>query len=252
MSPWLAGYLDRTRQPWACILFVVPLLIAYEIGLYAISPTPDDVRTGADAWLRHAFARGGVSLTFAAPLVIVFGLGLWGWFAPPRPVVDPLGVWVGMVSESALFASLLFGLVQLAFPLLAYGGGMLQGSLDRFLDVSPGQPTEATWGVILRYIGAGIYEETIFRLVGFSLLRLVFLAGDLRPNWADGLAAVISSLLFAAAHHLGSGQDHINVTVFLYRTLAGLYFAGVFRARGFGIAVGAHAGFDVLVGLVLK
>ncbi len=252
MSPRFAGYLDRTRQPWACILFVVPLLIAYEVGLYAISPMPDEARTGADAWLRTAFVRGGVAFSFAAPLLILVGLGLWSWLAPPRAVVDPLGVWVGMVGESALFAGLLFGLVQLAFPLLAYGGGLLQDSLGRFLEVSPGQPPEATWGMILRYVGAGIYEETIFRLVGFSLLRFLFLAGDLRPSWADGLAAILSSLLFAAAHHWGSGQEHIDVTVFLYRALAGLYFAGVFRTRGFGIAVGAHAGYDVLVGLVLR
>jgi hypothetical protein len=31
-----------------------------------------------------------------------------------------------------------------------------------------------------------------------------------------------------------------------------LYFAWLYQARGFGIAVGAHAGYDVLVGLILQ
>ena len=38
----------------------------------------------------------------------------------------------------------------------------------------------------------------------------------------------------------------------LFRTLAGLYFAWLYCVRGFGIAVGAHAGYDVLVGLFVK
>jgi hypothetical protein len=33
--------------------------------------------------------------------------------------------------------------------------------------------------------------------------------------------------------------------------LAGTYFALVFRLRGFGVAVGAHACYDVLVGVAV-
>jgi hypothetical protein len=33
--------------------------------------------------------------------------------------------------------------------------------------------------------------------------------------------------------------------------LAGLFFAGLFVLRGFGITVGTHAAYDLLVGLLL-
>jgi hypothetical protein len=36
---------------------------------------------------------------------------------------------------------------------------------------------------------------------------------------------------------------------FVFRTCAGLFFTFLFVARGFGVAVGAHAGYDVLVGV---
>ena len=36
---------------------------------------------------------------------------------------------------------------------------------------------------------------------------------------------------------------------FLFRVLAGLYFTAIYQFRGFGIAVGAHACYDVLVGI---
>lgn len=252
MSPWLTAYLVRTRQPWVNALFVIPLLIAYEVGLFLLSPNPDDLRTGADAWLRRLFNAAGIYPALVTPIAVALGLAVWGWLAKTERWEDPLGTCSGMILESAVFAGLLFGLVQLTFPLLARGGDIVQNALGHYLEISPGYLPETTWAIILRFVGAGIYEETIFRLVGFSALRLLFTAGDVQPRWANLLAAFGSSFLFAAAHHMGSGAEHINATVFLYRMFAGLYFAALFQMRGFGVAVGAHVGFDTLVGLILR
>jgi hypothetical protein len=41
----------------------------------------------------------------------------------------------------------------------------------------------------------------------------------------------------------------MNTYVFLFRTMAGVYFALLFQFRGFAVAAGAHACYDVLVGL---
>jgi hypothetical protein len=37
---------------------------------------------------------------------------------------------------------------------------------------------------------------------------------------------------------------------FVFRTVAGLFFSALFIYRGFGIAAGTHAAYDMLVGLV--
>ena len=42
-----------------------------------------------------------------------------------------------------------------------------------------------------------------------------------------------------------------HIYVFLFRMLAGIYFALLFRLRGFGIAVGTHAFYDIIVGVTL-
>ena len=50
----MRNYLRATRHPWACLLFLVPLLFAYELGLLWLGG--DNVaamRNGADAWLRR-------------------------------------------------------------------------------------------------------------------------------------------------------------------------------------------------------
>jgi hypothetical protein len=56
--------------------------------------------------------------------------------------------------------------------------------------------------------------------------------------------------LFSLAHYVGPHGDEIRLASFIFRTLAGAFFAVLFVVRGFGIAVGAHAGYDILVGLL--
>ena len=64
-------------------------------------------------------------------------------------------------------------------------------------------------------------------------------------------SVLTSALLFSAAHHVGPYGEAFNHSVFLFRTLAGLYFALLYQLRGFGIAVGTHTCYDVLVGVVV-
>ena len=106
--------------------------------------------------------------------------------------------------------------------------------------------------LIVCFLGAGIYEETLFRLLLFSGLLALFTLMDLPVLWSLTLAAAGSALAFAAAHHLGVNGDPFHGYVFAFRAAAGGYFAWLYHTRGFGVAVGAHAGYDVLVGLLLR
>src|SRR5205085_8898747 len=120
------------------------------------------------------------------------------------------------------------------------------------LQMTSSEP-QALWGQIVSYLGAGIYEETLFRLLLFAGLVQLFAWSETKTSpLAVALAAFGSALLFAGAHHVGPHGDPFNIYVLAFRTFAGLYFACLYQARGFGIAVGAHAGYDVLVGLILQ
>jgi hypothetical protein len=63
------------------------------------------------------------------------------------------------------------------------------------------------------------------------------------------IAAGAAAVAFAAAHHVGPHRLTVRADYFVFRTAAGLFFTALFVARGFGVAVGAHAGYDVLVGV---
>jgi membrane protease YdiL (CAAX protease family) len=98
------------------------------------------------------------------------------------------------------------------------------------------------------FCGAGLYEEVLFRLlllpaVGWLIARL-----GATPPAAAVWAVLTTSVLFAAAHYVGPLGDTFDLHSFAFRTLAGLFFAILFLVRGFGIAAGTHAVYDMIVG----
>jgi hypothetical protein len=101
------------------------------------------------------------------------------------------------------------------------------------------------------FVGAGVYEEFLFRLLLLPALVLLFTKGGVPAARAGLLAILWTSVLFSAAHYIGPGGDSFSLFTFLFRFLAGLFFATVFLHRGFGIVVGCHAAYDLLVGLML-
>jgi hypothetical protein len=255
MAKNTCSYWEATRHPWSCVLFVLPLLAAYELGVRWLAPAaPEEYRNGADVWLREAMASVGVS-PYGAPGLLLLVLLAWAlWRLHDRPA-DQAGVWAGMAGESAAFALLLLGVSQGLWHVLRIADRVLCSHAPRLVALAwpslrRGVPEPAV-AQIISFLGAGIYEETLFRLLLFSGLLAVFVLADFPTIWSFALAAAASALLFAGAHHLGAHGEPFDGAYFAFRTAAGLYFAGLYRVRGFGIAVGAHAFYDVLVGLLL-
>jgi hypothetical protein len=255
MAADIDNYWTATKHPWACLLFVFPLLAIYEIGLF-LAPTasPEELRNGADVWIRTALGEIGIPPLYGAPCLLLGVLLAWAIVKRGGWPSDRVGVWVGMAAESAAYALLLLGLSQVLWHVLLRADHVLGQPSQRIamLSLESAAP-EPMWGQIVSYLGAGIYEETLFRLILFAGLVRVFAWSEPKPSLlALALAAFASALLFAGAHHLGPNGDPFNAYVLSFRTFAGLFFAWLFQARGFGIAVGAHTGYDVLVGLILQ
>jgi membrane protease YdiL (CAAX protease family) len=151
-----------------------------------------------------------------------------------------------MMLESCVLAVALVGvsrLVDLSFV-------MLDEKRLPLLGVSPSAPVSSSFAPLIGFLGAGVYEEALFRLVLvpvlFGLLKLLQTPQIL----ASALAVTGSALLFSLAHHAGSPAEPFTWFAFVFRWMAGVYFAWVFVIRGFGIAVGTHAAYDILVGWI--
>jgi hypothetical protein len=126
----------------------------------------------------------------------------------------------------------------LAMPLLAVA--VMLPTLFPILMAAGGGPTP------LLAFGAGVYEELAFRLIGVTLGVVVLKdVLGLPAKAALWLAIGGMAMLFSLYHY--RGVEAFAWDTFTFRTLAGVYFGVIFHLRGFGVAAGTHAAYDLLV-----
>lgn len=243
--PPAAGYWQLSRQPLASLLFVAPLLVIYEAGMLIAGPQA--LRNGADVWLRQLLDLVGLGNYFLLPALTAGILLAWQHLAGLPWRVSPR-VLLGMAIESGILAVALLFIARVHANWFAavFAGVPTASEAAAWLATAPREP--GLLGRLTLYLGAGIYEELLFRLVLLSLLAVALRAAGVTRGWAFSVAVVISSVVFSAAHYVGPHGDAIRLSSFVFRFLAGAFFSVLFVVRGFGIAAGAHACYDILVG----
>jgi len=244
-----ADYWGLSRQPLVSLVFVAPILAIYEAGVLSLGPKA--VRNGVDVWLRGFLELLDFGNYFLLPVLVV-GI-LLGWHHTTRqPWRVPRGVFWGMAVECVGLAFCLRLISQVeAFALSALFGSASGAAKAAALAAGASSKTAG----LIAFLGAGVYEELLFRLILFCAV-----AWGIRRAGMVGAAATIAAVLatsavFAAAHYVGPYGEAIAWREFafwygaIFRFLAGVFFSALFVARGFGIAAGAHAGYDILVKL---
>jgi hypothetical protein len=259
------------------VIFLLPFIAFYELGTFSINTdilNQSQIRVVAFVWLQHILESLG------------FG-GKFAWAAPPLAVIVILlslqltsgkqwYFWAGDVLPMILECVLLA--VPLIVLTLLISSTGTQGSADRFdeankhavspvvcyaaqgedipppvNDIEEAERVHSLLANIVTGIGAGIYEELVFRLILICILIMLFQdAFKLSHENAIILSILISAALFSAHHHVDfiSGRpnlvDPFDWTRFIFRTIAGIYFAILYAIRGFGITAGTHAFYNII------
>ena len=273
------SYLERTSRPFYSLIFLLPFIALYEFGTFTINTdvfNQSQIRVVAFVWLQNLLESIG------------FG-GRFAWAAPPFAIVIILLSLQFTSGKKWKFAfsdllPMLIECVLLAVPLIVLtlflSSAKLQINFDRFYgyrikpqtyslpvcasisDGNSGQSSDSTSNSlpeqslaanIVTGIGAGIYEELVFRLILICILMFLF-QDIIRMTHINSivLAVLISAGLFSAHHHIDffSGQmstvDPFDLTRFAFRTIAGIYFAILYAFRGFGITAGTHAFYNII------
>ena len=243
----IGTYWQSSRAPRYSLLFALPLLIVYQILAFLMPPGPGgvDVRNGADIMLQAVFVWLAGAWGPRVFMLCLIGVGAWLIAKDIRAHPGKLSAAVlgGMLVES-LVLSLVFGIVVSGLtiallggppPPMALGGGLAQMQLGRGT-------------MLMLSIGAGLYEELLFRVV---LVGLLAWGAQKLLGWrplAAGIAAtVLGALIFSAFHYIGPFGDRLAVYSFVFRTIAGLFFSALYLTRGFGVTAWTHALYDVFL-----
>ena len=222
------------------LILVLPLLIFYGVGVLFSQGAVN----GADFLTQsllllfgprgYLVFQGGLVLAF---LVLVLTLR--------RRQDFELNQFVPVVLESGIYALTMGTLIIFVMvDLLGIDPRLAAGAADPLLG-------RGVFDRLVMAVGAGVHEELVFRLI--LLNGLIFLGQkvlDLRPWLAVTMAFLVSSLLFAGAHHIGPLGEPLRLGVFTYRAMAGLFFASLYQFRSFSIAVYTHAIYDAYVFLL--
>lgn len=236
-------YFRATRTPRYSLLFALPLLVLYEVLAFALSHSAiTGIRNGADVLLKSLFVgfggRTGLVL-FGALLLGVGAVLVWRDRRTGGALRPRWFLWMG--AESLAYAAV-FGAVTGTLT-----GIFLQGAAH--LAVGPFQRLGLATQLMVS-LGAGIYEELLFRvlLVG-SLAWLARRVFGWSPAVSAVLATLIGALVFSAFHYIGPYGDPLRLPSFVFRTVAGILFSGLYLLRGFGITAWTHALYDVLLSI---
>ena len=235
MSMTFKRYFSQTQDPYANLILVLPLFVAYQFGILLTG----GVRNGVDFMTDLLFLAAGNNLwtylVINLAIILAFVVAL---FVMRDRGSFNLEIWPWVVGESTLYA-LFLGTGVIAIMrnlgmghLLATGAGGEFGLIDK----------------LVLSIGAGMYEELVFRLILtgglFWLARKVL-------GWTSWIAAsfavVASSLAFSGVHYIGSLADTFELGSFLFRFFAGVILAVIYYVRGFAVAVYTHAIYDIMV-----
>jgi CAAX prenyl protease-like protein len=204
-------------------------------------PGPEgSVRNGADVILqelatRIAGPRGPLIL-----LAVITGVGLWLVFRDLRAHRDIRIIVFGLMLAETVVLAVVFGVAVTAVT-----SGLVRPTA---LIVQAAVANLGTGDRLMLSLGAGLYEELLFRVLVVGTLAWVGrrLLGW-RPLVAGLAAAMIGAVVFSMFHYVGQFGDEFQVYSFVFRTIAGLAFSALFLSRGFGITAWTHALYDVFL-----
>ena len=224
-------YLTRSRNLSKSFLFILPLLVFYEIGIVLYGSA---TKNTADIIVKKPFEIFGNNATLAFNSLIII-ISFFSIFYIEKKNRLNCGIFIPMFLESAAYGFFL-GYVTLFFA---------HGYLP--FDITNLYVQGFIKGIIIS-LGAGIYEEILFRMLLLSILYFIIVKA-LRTNPIIGslCSILICAFIFSIMHYIGPTGDSYSISSFSFRLVAGVVLSAIFVFRGLGIAVYTHAIYDILV-----
>ena len=225
----IKDYFNKSSSPLYSFIITLPIFLIYELGIFWMRNIEFNyIQNGADVLIEQTILKLGFDVIYVSSIIFLFILLIIIYYQKrhfnslsiSRPY---LGV---MFLESMVYASILF---------------FLMGNLY-LMDAS----TNDIYCNMILSLGAGIYEELIFRVlliyISYQSIKFLFRLSKFSANF---YAVIFSAILFSLFHFIGA--ESFNQEAFAVRFIAGIFLASLYVQRGFGITAITHSFYDIFV-----
>ena len=229
----MSNYWRFSRSAYYSVVAALPLLVGYEILVILTQSRYWGIRNAADMWIRTflmAFDLRAQHLTFVM-IGIAFAL-------IPLAMTRSSGV-----KLKAKYFLLMFAEAFAYSPVL----GVVLQSILRLSGLAAGSPGNGALQNFALSLGAGLFEEIIFRVILLNLLFLLLNFVFKNKVTAAVISVLAASFLFSLSHYIGSMADSWQLYSFMFRWIAGMLFTVLYFMRGFAITAYTHALYDIWV-----
>ena len=229
----MSNYWRYSRSAYYSAVAALPLLVIYEILIVLSQSRYWGIRNAADVWIRTflmAFDLQAQHITF-----VLIGISL---ALIPIAKSRARGIKLKANYFALMFAECL------AFSLVL---GVLLQSILRLGGLSSGGPGSGLMQNLALSVGAGLFEEIIFRVILLNLLFLLLSPLLKKKVVAAVVSVLLASFLFSLSHYVGTMADTWQLYSFIFRWGAGLLFTVLYFIRGFAITAYTHALYDIWV-----
>ena len=229
----MSNYWRYSRSAYYSAVAALPLLVIYEILIVLSQSRYWGIRNAADVWIRTflmAFDLQAQHITF-----VLIGISL---ALIPIAKSRARGIKLKANYFALMFAECL------AFSLVL---GVVLQSILRLGGLSSGGPGSGLMQNLALSVGAGLFEEIIFRVILLNLLFLLLSPLLKKKGVAAVVSVLLASFLFSLSHYVGTMADTWQLYSFMFRWAAGLLFTVLYFVRGFAITAYTHALYDIWV-----
>ncbi len=229
----MSNYWRYSRSAYYSAVAALPLLVIYEILIVLSQSRYWGIRNAADVWIRTflmAFDLQAQHITF-----VLIGISL---ALIPIAKSRARGIKLKANYFALMFAECL------AFSLVL---GVVLQSILRLGGLSSGNPGSGLMQNLALSVGAGLFEEIIFRVILLNLLFLLLSPLLKKKVVAAVFSVLLASFLFSLSHYVGTMADTWQLYSFMFRWAAGLLFTVLYFVRGFAITAYTHALYDIWV-----
>jgi len=229
----MSNYWRYSRSAYYSAIAALPLLVIYEILIVLSQSRYWGLRNAADVWIRTflmAFDLQAQHITF-----VLIGISL-----ALIPIAKSRARGIKL---KANYFALMF-VECLAFSLVL---GVVLQSILRLGGLSSGGSGSVLIQNLALSVGAGLFEEIIFRVILLNLLFLLINPFVKKKVVTAVISVLLASFLFSLSHYVGTIADTWQLYSFMFRWAAGLLFTVLYFVRGFAITAYTHALYDIWV-----